>query len=241
MQALILAAGMGRRLGSKLNKCMIEINGISLFERFVQALRIAGVFKLTVVTGYNADALERFILAHTDGFDVRFVRNEEYETTNNIWSLYLAQEVLGSDDTILMESDLIFHQDLLKTLAETPSPNIAVVAKLERWMDGTTVLLNGLNVLRFISKEDFDPYNFAVSYKTVNIYKLSKDFLKCKYIPALKSCIEKNGKEQFYESALKKLVTLPEVNLQALILDSKWYEIDTESDWKYAADYFCDN
>lgn len=234
MQALMLAAGMGCRLESTVNKCMVEIGGISLFERFIQALKNAGISKLIMVTGYRADELERFVARQADGVQVVFVRNKEYAATNNIWSLYAAAEYFSADDTILLESDLIYDMNLLRELVDFPFFNVAVVAKLKNWMDGTTVLLEDTRIVKVVSKQEFNQKDFDVSYKTVNIYKFSRDFLCQRYLPALKAYIKNFGKNQYYEMVLKELVGLPDVDLQAFILQDSWYEIDTPEDLQYA-------
>lgn len=238
MQALVLAAGMGSRLGKKINKWMVNVSGLTLFEHCVEALRNAGISQMIVVTGYNYDEFERYIREHSSGIEVSFVRNMDYKSTNNIWSLYLAKEYLAMDDTILIESDLIFDKYLIKELVEFSSPDVAIVAKLEEWMDGTTVLLNGSKIETIVGKKEFVKENFDKSYKTVNIYKFSKEFLKDEYIPQLKSYIQKFGKNEYYEIALKQLVELQRIDLRAFEVNSSWYEIDTEDDLSVAKKIF---
>lgn len=230
MQALMLAAGMGKRLGTSMNKCMVKVAGKSLFEHSVIAMKNAGISKLIVVTGYNADVLEDYIVQCSLGLKVTFVRNKDYQITNNIWSLYLANEYLSYDDTILLECDLIYSKELIQTLVNLQYPNIAVIAKLENWMDGTTVILNEEYIHKFVSRQEFKDEDFDISYKTVNIYRLSKEFACNHYIPAMSAYINKNGKTNYYEMVLKELVHSKEVCIYPHIIQDKWYEIDTMED-----------
>ena len=92
MQALMLAAGMGKRLGklTKDNtKCMLPIEGKTLIERSVEALLDAGVTKMTIVVGYKGDNLIRFLTEECDNPRIKemefvFIDNPIYDKTNNI-------------------------------------------------------------------------------------------------------------------------------------------------------------
>lgn len=238
MQAILLAAGMGRRFGGRDNKAKINILGDTLFLHCLQALKEANIHKLIVVTGYNYEAFEEYITLHKGNIEIVFIRNHDYETTNNIWSLYLAKEHLTADDTLLIESDLIFDRTLLKRVVENKASNIAVVSKLEDWMDGTTVLLENEKISRMVSKQEFCMENYDRSFKTVNIYKFSQAFLRDQYIPALQQYIRLNGKKDYYEMALKRLIDKKETTIMAHVISEKWYEIDTEEDLKLARALF---
>ena len=113
MQAVILAAGMGKRLGdlTKNNtKCMVEVNGTSLIDRVLgQLSHIYGLSRVVIVVGYKSRELMDFIGARYDGrLKIEYIENPIYDKTNNIYSLALAREKLLEDDTLLIESDLIF-------------------------------------------------------------------------------------------------------------------------------------
>lgn len=238
MQALMLAAGAGLRMGSAFNKCMVQINGCSLFEHTINALKCADISRMVVVTGYRAAELEEFMSTHVSDIKLSFIRNEEYEATNNIWSLYLAKEEFSRDDTILLESDLIYRKELLRTLARAPFKDAAVVSPLEKWMDGTTVMLEDGKIQRFLTKEERQSEDPSKLFKTVNIYKLSKGFIQSQYIPFLDTFIKDTGKNQYYEMALRELAATQSLALDAFILQDKWYEIDTPDDLQCARKLF---
>ena len=97
MQALMLAAGMGRRLGrytEAMTKCMISVGGRTLLERTVDALKKAGIQKFVMVVGWEADKLVEFVKNNIHDMECEFVYNYDYATTNNIYSLWLAREYL---------------------------------------------------------------------------------------------------------------------------------------------------
>lgn len=236
MQALLLAAGMGKRLGGSVNKCLMKINGETLFQRMIKSLNKAGIDKLLVVTGYNAEVLEKELLEQSGSLNISFIRTNDFSVTNNIWSLFLAKDYLCSDDTILLESDLLYETDLITELVNLPYRNVAVVAKFAPWMDGTTVLLDEQKIIQFVSKEQFVARNFDISYKTVNIYKFDKNFCEDIYVPFLHLSIEKFGRNAYYEAVLGMITHLNPGILNAYICNGKWCEIDTREDYENAVE-----
>lgn len=111
MQGLILAAGMGKRLGeltSQNTKCMIEVNGTTLIDRMLHQLEKLHLSRIVIVVGYEGRKLVDYIETLDIQTPVCFVNNPVYDKTNNIYSLSLAKEYLMKEDTILLESDLIF-------------------------------------------------------------------------------------------------------------------------------------
>lgn len=253
MQALMLAAGMGKRLGSltqNATKCMVKLDadcgGKSLIEYALEALAANGITKMTMVVGYKSDILKDF-LRKTYGescgpgvLSVQFIDNKVFDKTNNIYSLYLAREVLCQDDTILLESDLIFTPDILKKLIECADANVAVVSHYEAWMDGTCALLDKeRNIVGIIDKSRFEWRATADYYKTVNIYKFSRDFSKNLYVPFLEAYQKAFGKNEYYEQVLKALSILGANSIKALCVSGDgWHEIDDKADLAIASTKF---
>lgn len=238
MQAIMLAAGKGSRLGryTKNNtKCMLEVYDKTLLERAIDALIDAGINKFIMVLGYKADNVKQFIKEKKldKKIDIEYVDNDVYDTTNNIYSLYLARNYLIEDDTILLESDLIYDKSIIKKLVDSKYESAALVAKYEEWMDGTVVTLNENNVISsFVERKDFDYDNVKKYYKTVNIYKFSRDFSERFYLPFLESYISAYGNNDYYELVLKVISGMKDVSLYGLPLeDEDWYEIDDCQDY----------
>ena len=94
----------------------------------------------------------------------------------------MAKDYLVEEDTLLLESDLIFEEAVLRKLVDDPYPSLALVAKYESWMDGTVVTLDeDDNILDFIGKKNFNFSDTDSYYKTVNIYKFGKEFSNTHY------------------------------------------------------------
>ena len=245
MQAIILAAGMGRRLGeyTKDNtKCMLPVNGVRLIDRLLTQLSKQALNRVVIVVGYQRQNLIDYIGDRYDGLKIEFVENPIYDKTNNIYSLALAKDKLQEDDTLLIESDLIFDDGMFSLLTENPYPNLALVAKYETWMDGTMVRLDDdNNIVNFVPKAAFD-YNETDSYyKTVNIYKFSREFSQTKYVPFLEAYSKAVGNNEYYENVLRIISFLNSHDLKALpITNEKWYEIDDKQDLDIAEALFAD-
>ena len=247
MQAIILAAGMGRRLGeyTKDNtKCMVPVNGVRLIDRLLHQLSNLELSRVVIVVGYQAENLKSYIgTRYADQLTIEYVENPVYDKTNNIYSLWLAKERLQEDDTLLIESDLIFSDRLFPMLLDNPYPNLALVAKYESWMDGTMVRLDeDQNIVNFVSKEAFDYADVNSYYKTVNIYKLSREFLQHQYVPFLDAYTKAVGNNEYYENVLRIISMLNSHNMKALpIGNERWYEIDDKQDLDIAEAIFADD
>lgn len=244
MQAIILAAGQGKRLGkyTKDNtKCMVKVNGVSLIDRVIKQLVQIHVDRLVLVVGYKGKELKNFLgHRYDDMINIEYIDNPLYDRTNNIYSLALAKEKLCEDDTLLLESDLIFEDSLLKMLVDSPQPNLALVAKYETWMDGTMVCINDKNdIVNFVPKAAFRYEDIDIYYKTVNIYKFSRDFSRHEYVPFLEAYSKVMGDNEYYEQVLRVITLLHSSSLKALpIGDRKWYEIDDVQDLDIASTIF---
>lgn len=247
MQAIILAAGMGRRLGelTKDNtKCMVPVNGVRLIDRLLGQLSQLSLNRVIIVVGYQGQKLINYIgHRYDDKLKIEYADNPIYDKTNNIYSLSLVKNQLMEDDTLLIESDLIFSDHLFSMILDNPYPNLALVAKYESWMDGTMVRLDGdNNIVNFVPKKAFKYDDVDNYYKTVNIYKFSKAFSQHKYVPFLEAYCHALGNNEYYEQVLRVITLLDNAELKALPIGSeKWYEIDDVQDLDIAETIFAED
>ena len=245
MQVIILAAGMGRRLGELTQdntKCMVTVNGVRLIDRLLRQLVSVSnpLHRIVIVIGYEGKKLKEYLGNSYQHIPLEYVENPIYNKTNNIYSLFLAKEELAYDDTLLVESDLIFEDGVFEKVLSNPFPNLAVVAKYESWMYGTMVVLDGENnIVTFVPKSAFSYNDVERYYKTANIYKFSRDFSVTKYIPFLEAYSKAMGTNEYYESVLRVLSMLDKTGLKGLPIDNmKWYEIDDVQDLDIAETLF---
>lgn len=246
MQAIILAAGMGKRLKNftKNNtKCMVQVNGVSLIERMLKQLDALTLDRIIIVTGYEGQKLQDHISSINHTTPVIYVENSVYDKTNNIYSLALAKEYLLEDDTLLLESDLIFEDSVLQLLIDDSRETLALVDKYESWMDGTCVKLGEDDSIEsFVPGKKFKFNDIPEYYKTVNIYKFSKHFSSTHYVPFLEAYCSALGNNEYYEQVLRVITMLDEPEIKAKKLSGQlWYEIDDVQDLDIASSMFLEN
>ena len=243
MQAIILAAGMGKRLKDLTQnntKCMVRVNGITLIERMLHQIEKQHLSRIIIVVGYEGQKLIDYISTLDINTPIIYVMNPIYDRTNNIYSLALAKDWLCKEDTLLFESDLIFEDSVIETLLNDSRDTLALVDKYESWMDGTCVKLDENDGIEaFASGKKFKFNETHDYYKTVNIYKFSKQFSQTHYVPFLEAYQTALGENEYYEQVLRVITMLDDPGIQAKRLDGQlWYEIDDIQDLDIAESMF---
>lgn len=243
MQAIILAAGMGRRLKELTHnntKCMVKVSGVTLIDRMLHQIENQHLSRIVIVVGYEGQKLIDYIGALNIQTPIVYVNNPIYDKTNNIYSLALAKDWLVKDDTILFESDIIFEDEVLNMLVTDPRDTLALVDKYESWMDGTCVKLNEEDdIIDFVPGKKFNFNDTKDLFKTVNIYKFSKRFCETHYVPFLEAYQTALGENEYYEQVLRVIAMLDEPVIKAKRLGGqRWYEIDDIQDLDIAESLF---
>lgn len=246
MQAIILAAGMGKRLGklTKDNtKCMIEVGRQTLISRLLHQLDKLNLSRIVLVVGYKSEHLKEYLKTLDISTNIEFIENSIFNQTNNIYSLFLAKDYLTKEDTLLFESDLIMEDAVIKKLIDHPYPDLALVDKYESWMDGTVVTIDDENrILRFIPNSQFKYEEIPSYYKTVNVYKFSQQFSSSMYVPFLEAYCTALGRNEYYEQVLRVIIMLDNSGMHALPLSGElWYEIDDVQDLDIAESIFSEH
>ena len=243
MQAIILAAGMGKRLKELTQnntKCMVKVNGVTLIDRMLHQIENKHLSRIVIVVGYEGQKLIDYIGTLGIQTPIVFIDNPIYDKTNNIYSLALAKEWLCKEDTILFESDLIFEDSVLDALIEDPRETLALVDKYESWMDGTCVkLAEDDSIEAFVPGKKFKFNEIKDYYKTVNIYKFSKHFSETHYVPFLEAYQAALGHNEYYEQVLRVITMLDDPEIKGKRLEGqRWYEIDDIQDLDIAESIF---
>ena len=246
MQGLILAAGMGKRLKFLTNnntKCMVKVNGVTMIERALRILDKKCLSRIVIVVGYEGQKLIDYIGTLNVKTPVVFINNPIYDKTNNIYSLALAKDYLCSEDTLLLESDLVFEESLIDALLDDKRETLALVDKFESWMDGTCMELDDDDcIIDFIPGKHLKFAEKEKYYKTVNIYKFSSHFSANTYVPFLSAYERAMGENEYYESVIKLIAMLETKEIRAKRLTGqKWYEIDNIQDLNIAESLFADS
>ena len=145
---------MGKRLAElteEVTKCMVKVNGTHLINRALDTLTTFDIQRIVMVVGYKGDKLREHLGDTYNNIPLVYVENPIYDKTNNIYSLYLTRDLLEEDDTLLLESDLIFDRSIIEKALEGDKDNVVVLDKYQSWMDGTVAELNKQNDIRITS------------------------------------------------------------------------------------------
>ena len=242
MKAVILAAGQGTRLRPLTNevpKPLVRLHDKPIMQRQLESLDKAGIEECVIVVGYRGDQVEYQFGPRFRNLDITYVNNERYDETNNIYSLWMARSLLD-DDILLLESDLVFEDDLLDDLAQKAHPDVAVVDWFRPTMDGTVILAeDGLADSMVLKSQQSEGFDYSRALKTVNIYSLSQDTMTRRFLPALDVYVTAGNTNSFYEAVLAELVSQGELEMAVhLTGDRKWTEIDTLEDLREAEALF---
>ena len=234
--ALLLAAGKGSRLfpiTKDAPKCLTLVNETSMLDRLITNLKEQGFKHLIVVTGYKKEAIIDFLGTEKDGLSIEYVHNPIYATTNNIYSLWLARNVIKTP-FVLFESDLVLETSLLDKMVFADK---MAVAKMQKWLNGTTVSVNNENLVTHFQEGTKEVYS-DTRYKTVNIYSFSL-LTWSKISKKLNQYISEGSLNCYYETVFANMIDEKSISLEAVYFDDKpWYEIDTILDLTEAEKLF---
>lgn len=241
MKAIILAAGYGKRmrpLTDVKHKTLIEVAGSTIIDRIISALIANSVTDIVVAVGYRETDLRHHLENRFAAkCNLQFVSNERFEITNNIHTLALVFEQCNiDDDVILIESDLLFDPAILERAVESSYPTVALVDRYRPGMDGTVVALDENRVVSVIPPHLQGPnFDFSDKYKTLNIYKLSKEFCQKDFKNILtfySRCIDDNC---YYELILGFLIYMGRETIFAETVEGmRWVEVDDPNDLRLA-------
>jgi histidinol-phosphate/aromatic aminotransferase/cobyric acid decarboxylase-like protein/choline kinase len=239
MKAIILAAGLGRRmqpLTDDRHKSLLDVGDTTIMGRIVDALVRIDVTKILVVTGYRAEDVRAFLDGTYPSLSFEYVHNERYRETNNIVSLAMALEKTQfDDDVILIESDVLFDGVLLERLAARTG-NVALVDRYRPGMDGTVVAVEGGIITGVfpphLQGEDF---HYGDKFKTLNIYRFDREFCRRTFQPLLSCYANLIDEHCYYELVLGMLVNMQREKIHAEIVDGdRWSEVDDPNDLQVA-------
>ena len=237
MKALILAAGFGKRLQpitNEIPKSMVKVNGTPLIINALNILYDCGISEIGIVVGHKADYIKKEIGSTWKNIPVRYFENSRYLETNNVFSLYTAFDFCN-DDMLLLECDLFYKKEVIESLLKGKGDCSILVSKFNKeTMDGTVIKYNKENPELILGKWQDASFNYEDAFKTVNMYKFTKDFV-CKYMNLIKWYVQNMGENSYYEKVLGSMLFLRENVFDLVVIDENlWCEIDDENDLQIA-------
>lgn len=232
MIGVILAAGKAKRLRpltDTMPKCLLKVCGRTLLERTVEAMRQAGICEFVVVTGYRGDMIRDFLTAYDKSLSFAFLHNADYEHNNNIYSLWMAGEVVRGKDFLLMDSDIFCDPAAVVRIAQEPESALAV-NRHECGEEEMKVVVDSDMHITEISKtcrpED-------AMGESVGIEKITADYSEALYKELDQMILQEKLIDIFYERAFERLI--PQGHTFRVVDTSNYYsyEIDTPEDYEH--------
>ncbi len=234
--ALLLAAGTGSRLlplTKKSPKCLTLVNEKSILERLVNNLTKQGFTRLVIVTGYEKECIMDFLGNKSGNLTIEYINSPLYRSTNNIYSLWLARNIINKP-FVLFESDLVLDTSLLDKMV---FPDRIATAKMQPWLNGTTVSINKQKRVTQFHKGTTDIYS-DIRYKTVNIYSFSLASWRM-IVKRLNQYVLGGNVSCYYETVFSEMIDDKSLSFESVSFDHKpWYEIDTIYDLAEAEKLF---
>ncbi len=238
MKAVILAAGIASRLRPLTDhtpKCLLHVGDKRILELTIDNLVANNIKDLIVVTGYLEQQIRDFIASGYPMLNVHYIYNEVYSSTNNIYSLWLAKDSLRNDEMLLMDSDIIFDQDIIKELLDSGYENCLALKRHNVGEEEIKVKADGKGRVLEISKEVKPSEALGES---IGIEKFGKETLKKLFdILDHKVLVEKNV-NIFYEAAFQELIKNKEDIFVVDTTHLTCMEIDTAQDLEAAGALF---
>lgn len=212
-------------------KCLLEVGGKTLLERIVDAQLLAGVRELVVVTGYRADMVRSHLNQRYPALTKHYIDNADYQHNNNIFSLWLAGQVVRGKEFLLMDSDILCDPRAVTRVARQQETALAL-NRHELGEEEVKVVADADNRVAEISKtcriED------AIG-ESVGIEKITAGYSEALY-RELEQMIEREGLvDVFYERAFERLIAQGHTFSIVDTTDLFSYELDTPEDLERAS------
>ena len=231
MKAVILAAGVGKRLWEVTQhrpKCLIEIGGQSLLHRYLESLASVGIRRAEIVVGYKQEMIRAAVEQDAYGVNVKFLVNEQFHR-GSISSLWIARTAFD-DDTIVMDADVLFHPEILRRLVSSPSENALLMDEtVKQTGEECMVVVAGSRVVA-LTKNMPEQYDFAGE---------GVGFLRVRHadtphvVSSLRGYIDRGSWDMEYEDALLQYFQDVRVGYER-IGGLPWTEIDFIEDIRKA-------
>jgi choline kinase len=233
MKALILAAGFGSRLmpiTQNLPKALVSVNGKPILYNQIESLLENGITDITIIAGYKGTVVKDAVCSHWD--NIKVVENENYSSTNNMYSAYLGIQSTGISDLIMMNADVFFDHSVIRGLLEYPFPN-AIVTDVGTYYEESMKVIERdgylIEISKTIKKQDalgssIDVYKFD-AIGTQMFYNKCKEYIE-------------NQKDLKKWSEVALNAALKEIGFKACPLNGRWFEIDNHDDLKMAEKLF---
>lgn len=236
MKAIILAAGMASRLRpltENTPKCLLKVGEKCLLQRSIDALTSNGIRDFVIVTGYLHEMIETFVAEqYGDNINVKFIHNDVFDSTNNIYSLWLARPEAEGQEILLLDSDLLYDPRIITKVMESDADNVLTLIRHELGEEEMKVVLDRENGTIIEISKTCNPADAAG--ESLGIEKMG-----CRYTSALYQELEPMMNEEhlenvFYERAFERLIAKGHTYKVIDVTELFSCELDTVDDFENA-------
>lgn len=233
MKALILAAGLGSRLAPLTDNCpksLVKVNEKPILFKQIDNLRNNCIYDITIISGYKAEILENAVKNNYP--DVNVIRSVDYASTNNMYSAYIAKDIICGNDFLMMNADVFFDETVITELLKFEADN-AIVTDIGTYFDESMKVVSKNGRLVEISKSVTREAALGAS---IDVYKFSVEGGKAFFAKCAEYIERKRELKLWSEIALNDI--LSHVIFKACPLVGRWMEIDNHEDLKNAERIF---
>lgn len=241
LRAVVLVAGRGSRLRdrtARIPKCLVDVNGTPILVSALERLEAAGVCEALLVVGYLADMVRRRLGTALGRMRISYRENRDFQNTNTSRSLWLGLDGMD-EDILVLEGDVVFDQHVLDDFLVSPHVDATLVQRWNPALDGSVVQVDADgSVHAWVHKKDRPPgFSLAGTYKTVNIHRFSRRFVRERLRPALWAEVTTDGGREPIETSFARIVQ-EGGRIHAVEVCGRWCEIDDEADLRTAEAMF---
>jgi choline kinase len=241
MQAIILAAGLAKRLRPLTDttpKCLLDVGGKNLLHRTMDNVISNGISDFVFVTGYRENMIKDYLKVNFPDVKIDFLTNTDYMNNNNSYSLWMTKDLI-KDDFILLDSDILFNAGIITKLLNDKNQNAAAVnRKVKLDEEQIKVTLDGSDRILRMAKDV--PLNEAVG-ESIGIEKFSSSFGKEIFEILDRKILKENNVNEFYEKTFEEIIARNDERNSIYSVDVSDYEcmeIDTVEDYNKAQNEF---
>lgn len=204
MQAIILAAGLSKRLRPLTDntpKCLLKVGGKTILQMTIDNILKNDINEFVMVTGYRENMIKDFISKNYDGLNITYLTNSDYENNNNSYSLWMSKDYI-TGDCILLDSDIIFDFRIISKLLESEHSDCLAVVRHNLGEEEIKVIIDSANKIQHIGK-NLDP-NKCYG-ESIGIEKFSRGFFKKLGDVLERKIIQEKNVNEFYEASFQEL------------------------------------
>lgn len=244
MQALILAAGCGKRLRpltDHVPKSLVEVNGVPLLVNALECLSGRDITEVLIVIGDKREMIVDRLGFQYKEMRIIYIENPKYMETNNVYSFWLAKDYVH-DDVVMLECDLFYRRSLVDTILSGGGECKVLVTPFNKErMNGTVITADGNGIVRslVIKRDQGEGFDYSDKLKTVNVYWFKQDFIVNKLFHFVETYVQTQSKNSYYELVLGGMIYWGNSDVRAVcIAETEWCEIDDMDDLEHAEERF---